>query len=120
MARNRITEAIAKVRESIAAGRKIDGSGPIDAESLTSLQATLAVDFTEHFAYQDAQAWAHVSGIISTDEAQTIYVALGEVGSPDNGGWAAGTDLATKVVITEVVGSILRVKMRAFAGGMPA
>lgn len=109
---NRIAEAIAKVRESIASGRKVDGSGPIDAGSLTSLEATLAVDFTEHAAYQDAQAWAHVSGILTTEEAQVIYRALGEVGAPSNGGWAAGTDLATKVVVTEVIGSILRVKIR--------
>jgi len=67
----------------------------------------MAVTFGEHFAYQNAQARAHVSGKLSTDEAQIIYIALGEVGSQDNGGWASGTDLATKVVVTLTIGQLI-------------
>jgi hypothetical protein len=68
----------------------------------------MAVEFDEHFAFQQAQARAHVEQRLTTDEAQVVYVALGEVGSQSNGGWAAGTDTATKVAVTLAMGELLR------------
>lgn len=100
---NRVLRSIEATRRAIASGEKQDGSGPIDPASLAPLEASLAVTFEEHFAYQNAQARAHALGRITTAEAQTVYVALGEVGSDENGGWAAGTDLATKVVVTNLM-----------------
>jgi hypothetical protein len=96
---NRITTKISEVAAIIA-----EKGG---AEALADLDATLAVTFEEHFAFQNAQARAHVTGLLTTDEAQVVYVALGEVGDPGNGGWAAGTDLATKVVVTQLMGELL-------------
>jgi hypothetical protein len=100
---NRITRAIETVQGQIDA--KLDDAGR------KGLDETLAVSFDEHFQFQQLQARAHAMGNLSTDEAQIIYVALGEVGSPDNGGWAAGTTLATKVVVTQLMGELLEKKL---------
>lgn len=111
MTGNRIEEHAARLREAIARGEKVDGSGPIG--DLDALDRSLAVDFSEHAAYQDCQAWAHATGLLTTDEALTVYHALGEVGSPDNGGWAASADVALKTTVTALMGEILPAKMRA-------
>lgn len=96
---NRITKHVASVRTKLA-DIGVDASAKLDAE--------MAVDFSEHFAFQNAQARAHVEGKLTTEEAQTVYIALGEVGSDANGGWSAGTDLATKVSVTMLMGQLLR------------
>lgn len=105
MPNNRIETHAAKVREAIASGQKVDGSGPIG--DVTKLDAELAVSFEEHFAFQNAQARAHAAGILTPEEASVIYRALGEVGSTANGGWAKGTDLALKVTVTTVMGQLV-------------
>lgn len=98
---NRVTEHIEKLRPRVEA---------LTEEQRTGLDGSLAVAFDEHFAYQQAQAHAHAMGKLSPDEAQVIYVALGEVASATNGGWAANTDLATKVTVTKIVGELLGVR----------
>ena len=65
------------------------------------------VTAAEHFAYQEAQARAHASGRLSAGEAMIVYRALGETGSRGNGGWAAGTDLPTKVAATLLMGELI-------------
>ena len=79
----------------------------LDADAQTKLDTEMAVAFDEHFAYQNAQARAHAAGRLTTEEAQIVYHALGEVGSEENGGWAAGTDTPTKVSVTVLMGQIL-------------
>jgi len=106
---NRVEAYAARIRAAIASGQKPDGSGPIG--DVSKLNETLALDFSEHFAYQNAQAEAHASGILTTDEAMSVYVALGEVGSASNGGWAKGTDLALKVTVTNLIGQLLGAKV---------
>lgn len=96
---NRITKAIEAVRV------KVDALDPDKAESL---ERTLDVTLEEHFQYQQTQAAAHAMQTLTTAEAQVLYVALGEQGSDANGGWAARTDLPTKVVVTQVVGELIR------------
>jgi hypothetical protein len=100
---NRITLALDTVRE------RCDALDPAD---LAKLDRDMEVEFTEHFAYQQAQARAHASGLITTDEARLIYVALGEVGSPSNGGWAAETTTAEKVVVTMLMGELIGRQVR--------
>lgn len=92
--RNRIAEAIKRLR-----------SHP----NLHKLEGTQGIDFQEHFAYQNAQAHAHASGKLTMEEAQVAYIALGEVWSESNEGWAKGTDLATKVTVTRLVAELLGV-----------
>lgn len=98
----RLTQAIDQSREKIAAA---------DPEQMKSLDKTMAVDFEEHFKFQELQAFFHASGRLDINAAQIIYNALGEVGSPDNGGWTHGTDLATKVVVTQLMGELLKIKI---------
>lgn len=96
---NRVAAHIAQIQT------KVDG---LTAEKRNSLDAEMAVETFEHFAFQEAQARAHVSGKLTADEAMIVYTALGEVGSTKNGGWAAGTNLATKVTVTLLMGELVR------------
>ena len=98
-----------RLRGLIAACRvKCDALEPSE---LAKLDAGMAVDFGEHFEYQETQALAHASGRLETDAAAVVYGALGEVGSSANGGWAAGTDTAAKVIVTQLVGELLRLRI---------
>jgi hypothetical protein len=101
---NRVSRAIDVAREAVS---------KLNAVAASELDTTLALDFDEHFAYQQAQARAHAEGVLTTDEAQIVYVALGEVGSPSNGGWATGTDTATKAVVTQLIGQLLAGRLKA-------
>src|SRR6266508_3864676 len=74
---NRVAAHIDGVREKVA---------QLAPEDRAELEDKMAVSFEEHFAFQNAQARAHVTGKLTTDEAQTVYIALGEVGSASNGG----------------------------------
>jgi hypothetical protein len=96
---NRVADHIVQMRAQIA------GITPAARETLNR---DMDVTAREHFAYQEAQARAHVSGKLSTNEAQVVYMALGENGSGANGGWAAETDLATKVTVTLLMGELLK------------
>ena len=104
---NRLTRSYDEVKA------KLDALSP---EEQVNLDSEMAVDFAEHFSFQETQAWAHVSQIITTDEAQIVYVSLGEVGDPSNGGWASETDTATKVVVTMLISQLLPLKIKAHRG----
>lgn len=75
----------------------------------TRLEEGLAVDLADHAAYQNAQSQAFASGKITFDEAQIVYNALGECYNESNGGWSAGTSLACKIAVTEMVGELIGV-----------
>jgi len=95
---NRVAAMIATLRPRVDA---------LTSERRASLDKDMAVDFQEHFSYQQLQAHAHAAGLLTPDEAMIVYRSLGEVGSTKNGGWAAGTDLATKVAVTKLMGELL-------------
>lgn len=97
---NRVEIAIANMRKRVDA---------LDDESRTRLDRVNDLTFDDHFGYQSKQSIAHASGKLSTEEAQVIYMALGESLSPDNGGWSEGVDLATKIIITQIIGELLGV-----------
>lgn len=97
---NRVEQAIARMQGKIAA---------LDEEKVLKLEENCKINFQEHFAYQQAQAQAHAGGKLSTGEAQILYQSLGEVWFEGNGGWKKGTPLATKVVVTQVVGELMGV-----------
>ena len=101
---NRVEAHAAQVRKLIESGLKPDGSpiGDVDA-----LDRELSLSLGERFAYQNAQAKAHASGILTTDEAMTVYRAVGEAGSKANGGWPKGTDLALKVTVTSLMAQLV-------------
>lgn len=102
---NRITRHHDMVAAKLADGGQ-DGrlSTP---EQVAKFDSGLAIEPFEHYAYQEAQARAHATGRLSTDEAQIIYAALGEVMSATNGGWQPHVDTALKVTITTLMGELV-------------
>lgn len=99
---NRIATAIANIAP------RIDALEPAKRDHL---EASMDVEAFEHFAYQEEQARAHASGKLTADEAMIVYVALGENGSSANGGWAKDTDLATKVIVTQLMSELVGSRM---------
>ena len=89
----------------------MDAQGIPIAEALEKLDKTMALNFSDHFEYQNLQAQAHASGKISADEARTIYAALGEVMSSKNGGWQPHVDLAMKTTITQIIGELISIRI---------
>ncbi len=96
---NRVTAHIASLQPRIEA---------LTPEAREKLDASMAVEPFEHFAYQEAQARAHAMGKLTADEAMIVYTALGEFPSQSNGGWTTDTDLATKVTVTMLIGELMR------------
>ena len=74
---------------------------------LSQLEGKMAIDFQEHHAYQNAQAAAHAGGKLTLEEAAIVYRALGEWRNEANEGWSEGVDLATKVVVTQLIGELI-------------
>jgi len=112
---NRIDAAIDRQRGRIDALIKggVDLKGQPIKASLANMDNTMAVSVADHAAYQNTQARASAAATLNTDEALTIYNALGEYHNADNGGWQDGVDLATKVIITQVLGELLGVQVAA-------
>jgi hypothetical protein len=101
---NRVQHSIDVVRSHFA---------ELDADKLASIDSKLALDFGEHFDYQEVQALAHASGKLTTEEALIVYAALGEVGSPSNGGWSSGVETATKYAITLTIEGLVKARVEA-------
>lgn len=104
---DRLSPRIAHARKCLAARVRLDGAGPLpDSVDLAAFERGLDNSLSEHFAYQNAQSRAFAAGKLSLYEAQVIYIALGE--APGASGWAADTDLATKLIVTEALAEIVR------------
>ncbi len=97
---NRVEIHAEKLRERFKIG---DVLKPEECFPGGALEKGSALDSEEHAWYQGVQSRARASEILSLEEALTIYSALGEVWTPENGGWAPHVDLALKVSITQVV-----------------
>lgn len=102
----------ANVQKILDGGVNTKTGVPFDVEAVDK---NWDITVEEHFAYQQTQAAAHASGIISLEVAQIVYHALGEVMSSKNGGWTAGITTARKQAITQLIGELmprLRTKKR--------
>lgn len=108
--RDVLSPLIRQYREAFAMGEGLGGKA-VSGADLSHVDETLKVSFADHASYQEVQTWAHASGLISAAEASIIYRSLGEVGSASNGGWAKPTDLAVKVVVTQLLASLLEMKL---------
>ena len=98
---NRIADLIGRYETRIA---KLNGIG-LDGRPLDRMHDEMKLAPDEFVQYQNLQAQAHAEGVLTTDEAQTVYIALGgEVFNPD---WPDGTSLATKTAITQLMGELL-------------
>tara|TARA_Y100000310_G_scaffold252156_1_gene258839 strand:- start:1197 stop:1562 length:366 start_codon:yes stop_codon:yes gene_type:complete len=106
---NRIDAAIerqqGRIDKLIESGVDLRGN-PITA-SLENLDQTMALTVKDHADFQDQQSRAAAMGKLNTDEALTVYNALGEWHNDLNGGWQDGVSLASKVVITQLIGELL-------------
>lgn len=90
---NRLSDAITRARVKV---------NSLDPVARQNLEETLELTLEEVFAYQNAKTRAMLNGIITQEEAQLIYAAIGEGGS-----WPKRTDLATKVIVTLALEEIL-------------
>ena len=112
---NRIDEAIGRqqgrIDKLIESGVDLKGR-PIEA-SLENMHNTMALTVKDHADFQNQQARANAMGKLNTDEALTIYNALGEYHNAKNGGWQDGVTLAAKVIVTQAVEELLKSRIEA-------
>lgn len=88
---NRIATAIRAMRDKLV---------DVPQTRQDQLKRLNAVSMDEVDIFQNWKAIAQSAGIITLDEALTIYAALGEVGEArDNLGWPVDTDLAQRAVV---------------------
>jgi hypothetical protein len=106
---NRIDAAIKRQQGRIDAliEKGVDRKGQPIAASLANMDAMMALTVQEHTAFQHQQSRAATMGKLNTDEALTAQTALGDHHNPENGGWSNGVNLATKVIITQMVKELL-------------
>jgi hypothetical protein len=83
-----------------------------DPEKLAEIDKTLDLTFEEHFKFQELQAQNHAAGVLTTEAAQIVYASLGESMSSSNGGWTAGVDTATKFIVTQLMGELLKLDLK--------
>lgn len=83
-------------------------------EAVSKLDKVMAIDFEEHFEFQNLKSEAFIAGRIDQDVAQAIYMALGEnhAANRKNGGWTDQVDTAEKVAITQIMGELLSLKIK--------
>ena len=107
---NRIDEAIGRQQGRIDALIKsgVDLKGNPIRASLENMENTMALTVKDHVDFQNQQVGANAVGKLNSDEALTIYNALGEYHNDANGGWQDGVTLATKVIVTQVVSELLQ------------
>ena len=86
---NRITDAIANMTDRLKT---------ISAAKRKRLDAGLTLDAGEIVGCQNCQARAHVEGVLSTDEAQTIYHAIRD--------WN-NQSVPAKIIITQSIQELL-------------
>jgi len=92
--RNRLLEA----RERIAL--RLDDM-PETARRKVREKASLSTD--ELFVYQGWKSRAQLEGLLTLDEAMTVYTWLGEDEARDELGWPTDTDLAARVATTTLM-----------------
>ena len=92
---NRITDAIADMTDRLKT---------ISAAKRQRLGASLTLDAGEVCGWQTCQARAHAEGVLTTDEAQTIYNAIRS--------WDSQS-VPAKIVITQSIQELLKGQIAA-------
>jgi hypothetical protein len=98
---NRVTKMAALIQS------RLDNLSP---ERIEALDRGMDLSFEDHFSFQQTQASAFALGKLTLEEAQTVYLALGNGWLSKNGGWSKGTSLAMKVTITKLIGELIGAK----------
>ena len=107
---NRIADLIGRNEARIA---DLNGVG-VDGRPVESLHDEMKLSLEEFVQFQNMQASAFVQGLLTTEEAQTVYIALGgECFSPD---WPEGTSLGTKTAITQVMLELIERRVKGRRG----
>jgi hypothetical protein len=107
---NRIADLIGRYEARIAG---LNGVG-VDGRPVDSLHDEMKLSMDEFVQFQNMQASAHAQGIITTEEAQTVYIALGgECFNPD---WPEGTSLGTKTAITQLMLELIERRVKGRRG----
>jgi len=109
---NRITAAIA--------AKTVEINGKLAAGKITQAQVddtskALDMDMEEHAMFQTKKSLAVTKGMLTLDEGQTVYVALGECVSVFN-----GQPVAVKAVLTGLFRELLSLSIKEKGGRVPA
>ncbi len=103
LASNRIINAVAAMTE------QIDGriaAGLVTAEKVAAHSKSLDLDFAEFATFQEVKSLAAASGVLTPDEANTVYGYLGN--TPDH---FNRQEVAVKYVLSGVFRELLERRM---------
>ena len=100
---NRITAAIARMEAQI---KDRIANGLTTKEKVDALHATLDMDIVEHARFQEAKSLAFAQGKLNMDEAQEVYILLGNTVSVFN-----AQPIAVKSVLTSLFGELLKARL---------
>lgn len=103
---NRVVASIARMEERI---KELNGVG-LNGKPLDEFRKEKHLDMGEFVSYQNLQARAFSSGLLNMEEATTIYNILG--GEVFKGDWPDGTSLASIIVVEQVMGELLGIKVK--------
>ena len=101
---NRIEEHADQLQAQMVPGLTADG---IPLGELEDLDRSLDISDSERLVYQERRARARLERELTAEEAMSVYVAVGEAGISENGGWPAETDLALKMSVTSLMFALL-------------
>lgn len=102
---DRILASIARRRVEIKA---MVEAGKLDDERVEALRGALDMDLSEFARFQELKSLAMMEGILTEEEAQTVFRLLGGVPAVFN-----AQDCATKAVLTKLFGELLGLKIQA-------
>jgi hypothetical protein len=92
--RNRVIEAIARMEEQVQC--RIN-AGIVTAGQVEATRRKLDMDITEYVKFQELKSLASVNGKLTPEEAQTVYMYLGNTPSAFNANSAACKAVLTKI-----------------------
>ena len=105
---NRIANAIAAKNAEIKA--KLI-AGKITRKQIDDTATALDMDIEEHAMFQNIKSLAVAQNLLTLDEGQMVYVALGEVVTVFN-----GQDVGTKAVLTGLLKELLASRIKERSG----
>jgi hypothetical protein len=94
---NRVELAITKIAAQIALAKGL-------RKDLTSCEKAATINHEELVVFQDAQSKAHAAGILTLEEAQTVYITLGETPEHFN-----AQSLASRIAVQKLMSELLPV-----------
>ena len=103
--KNRVASAVLRMEAQIA---KRIADGITTKEKVESTREALNMEFDEYCKFQELKSLAFAQGIITIDEANTLYGYLGTIPDTFN-----RQSAAVKSVLTQFYTELLRARIRA-------